>query len=400
MQDDSITILLGLPEVRVVGQEETETEINVEVTYRAESAVCPRCGRETAKVHSTRPQPKRDGRIGKKLVFLILHKRRFRCLACAKVFSEPDPVFGARRRSSRRFRQHLGQDAINQPIRQVAHKEGVGEGLVRRCLTEEAQRLLNIPDRTPPVTIMGLDEFSIRKGQVYDTAIMDIESKQVLGVVTGHRQEEVGNFFDALPMPERVQVVVMDMHEPFRQAVELRLPQAKVVVDKFHVISHVNRALDQVRTALQPQRGKKGDLFRARYLLLRGKERLTPEGHVKLMRVLGDYPQLKRAWELKEAFRRWYKVSSRAEAERELAVWEATAKEHGPAPFRRLLTMFCRWRREILNYFDYPYTNGFVEGKNNRIKVIKRTAYGYRNNLNFRQRILLTNLKEAHPRAA
>ena len=81
-------------------------------------------------------------------------------------------------------------------------------------------------------------------------------------------------------------------------------------------------------------------------------------------------------------------------------MWEATAKEHGPAPFRRLLTMFCRWRREILNYFDYPYTNGFVEGKNNRIKVIKRTAYGYRNNLNFRQRILLTNLKEAHPRAA
>ena len=58
------------------------------------------------------------------------------------------------------------------------------------------------------------------------------------------------------------------------------------------------------------------------------------------------------------------------------------------------------WRQEILNYFDYPYTNGFLEGKNNRIKVIKRTAYGYRNPANFRQRILLTNLKEAHPKAA
>ncbi len=400
MQEECITIALGLSEVQVVREEETEREIMVEVGYRAQSAPCPRCGQNTPKVHSTRRQRKRDRRLWDKPVFLVLHKRRFRCLGCRKVFSEPDQLFGARRRSSRRFREHLGQEALHQTVRHVAHKEGVGESLVRRCVTEEAKRLLGVPEKPSKARILGLDEFSIKKGQVYDTAIMDIEEKQVLGVVSGHRQEEVQGFLEHLPEPEKVEVVVMDMHEPFRQAVELCLPQAKVVVDKFHVLMHVNRALDQVRTSLQPQRGKKGELFRSRYLLLTGMERLTPERYSRLMDVLARYPQLRRAWALKEAFRAWYHSAARAEAEQGLRAWEAEVQEASLGPFQALFPMLRYWRKEILNYFDHRYTNGFVEGKNNRIKVIKRLAYGYRNSHNFRQRILLTNHKEVKPKAA
>ena len=109
MQDECIIIALGLPEVRVVREEETEKEITVEVRYRAPRAPCPWCGQETPKVHSVRSQRKRDRRLWDKPVFLILHKRRFRCLRCRKVFSEPDQLFGVRRRSSRRFREHLGR---------------------------------------------------------------------------------------------------------------------------------------------------------------------------------------------------------------------------------------------------------------------------------------------------
>jgi transposase len=235
-------------------------------------------------------------------------------------------------------------------------------------VTEEAKRLLGVPEKPSPARVLGLDEFSIRKGQVYDTAIMDSEDKRVLGVVSGHRQEEVQSFLEHLPEPEKVEVVVMDMHEPFRQAVELCLPQAKVTVDKFHVLMHVNRALDQVRTGLQPQRGKKGELFRSRFLLLTAAERLTPERHTRLWDLLDHYPLLQRAWTLKEAFRAWYRVTTRQEAEERLSAWEATVREHGPASFRALFPMLQIWRREILNYFDHRYTNGFVEGKNNRIK--------------------------------
>ena len=399
MPDDCITIALGLPELRVIQEEETEQEIRVEVEYRAKSASCPRCGQNTPKVHSSSLQYKRDWRLWDKSVFLVIRKRRYRCLNCEKVFTEPDPVCGTRRRTSRRFRCYLGQKAIQQPVRHVAKEEGVGEALVRRCVTEEAKRLLEVPDKPTPARILGLDEFAVRKGQVYDTAVVDLEHKQVIGVVSGHRQEEVAAFFDALPEPEKVEAVVMDMHEPFRQAVEMCLPRAKVVVDKFHVLMHVHRAVDQVRTSLQPQKGKKGELFRSRYLLLTAVERLTPERHVQLMGLLKRYPLLRQAWSLKEAFRAWYHSVSRSEAEARIVLWENSVKEQGPQPFRVLLHMLRIWRQEILNYFDHPYTNGFLEGKNNRIKVIKRVAYGYRNSANFRQRILLTNRKEPYHKA-
>jgi transposase len=192
----------------------------------------------------------------------------------------------------------------------------------------------------------------------------------------------------------------MDMHEPFRQAVALCLPRAKVVVDKFHVLAHVHRALDQVRTAVEPRQGKRGELYHARYLLLTARERLTPPQRTTLMMLLGRYPELHRAWLLKEWFRAWYRGGSRVAAEAALMRWEASVRDHGPPPFKALFPMLRLWRNEILNYFDYPYTNGFLEGKNNRIKVIKRTAYGYRNPQNFRQRILLSNRQEAQPIAA
>jgi len=400
VQDDCITIGLGLPELRVVRVKEGEQEIVVDVRYRVVSAPCPHCGRRTPKVHSVSMQHKQDRRLRDKAVCLVLHKRRFRCLSCKKAFSEPDPVFGPRRRSSKRFREYLGEEAIHQTVRHLARKEGVGEGLVRRCLTEEAERLLEAAQPPGVAKVLGLDEFSIKKGHVYDTAIMDIEKKQVLGVVTGRGQEGVASFLTSLPNPEEVETVVIDMHEPFRQAVHLALPVAKIVADKFHVLTHVHLALDQVRTGLQARVGEKGELFRSRYLLLKAAERLTAKDEKKLERIFSDYPELITPWVLKEGFRSWYKSPNRRVAELELERWEKAVREHGPAPFHRLFSMLRNWREEILNYFDHRYTNGFVEGKNNRIKVIKRVAYGYRNRQNFRQRILLTNIKRTQPKVA
>ena len=400
MRDDSITVLLRLPELMVRDEDETDCGIKVLVEYRGNEVECPLCGEMTASVHGRRVQTKRDIRLWGKPVYLLLSKRRFRCHVCGKVFSEPDPVFGMRRRTSQRFRSYLGREAIDQTVRQVARKEGVGETLVRGCVTEEARRLLGVAASPRPATVLGLDEFAIRKGQVYDTAIVDLERKEVIGVVSGHRQQEVADFFTALPHAEEAQVVVMDMHDPFRQAVALCLPQARVVVDKFHVLLHVHRALDQVRTSVEPRQGKRGELFRARYLLLTAVERLAPESRARLTALLERYPQLRRAWLLKESFRDWYRCGNRKEAEVKLIRWEQSVQEQGPAPFHALFPMLRLWREEILNYFDYPYTNGFLEGKNNRIKVIKRMAYGYRNPQNFRQRIMLTNRQEAQTTAA
>lgn len=395
MQDDYIAVALGLPQLRIMWQEELENRFEVGVIYRQGEVTCPRCGKVTNKEHARSLQWKQDRRLRDKVVFLKLIKRRFRCLWCGKVFTEPDGVFGPRRRSSCRFREHLGREGLHQTVRRTAQKEMVGEGLVRRCVTEEVGRILEAKGVKKTPEFIGLDEFSVRRPRLYQTAICNLVEKEVMGVVEGQGQKRLEEYLDSLPQPEGVKGVVMDMHEPFRQAVQMSLPQAKVVVDKFHLIRHINNALDKERSQLQGgnRRGKRRELFNSRYTLLKGAERLTHDERIKLSQLFYRYPELERAWVFKESFRTWYKETNKNRAEEVLGLLEQEITNSSLPEFRELLHTFTHWRDEILNYFDYRITNGFVEGKNNRIKTIKRMAYGYRNMDNFRLRILATNSK-------
>jgi len=393
MQDDCIAVALGLPQLKILGQKEMENHFEVTVIYRREQARCPQCGKITNKEHDRRPQYKLDRRLRDKVVFLTLMKRRFRCLFCGKVFTEPDDVFGTRRRSSYRFREYLGQEALHQTVRRTAQKEMVGEGLVRRCVAEEIGRRLEAKGVKETPEFIGLDEFSVRGRRLYHTAICNLVEGEVMEVVEGQGQQKVEDYLDKLAEPERVKAVAMDMHEPFRQAIQMCLPQAKVVADKFHLIRHVNGALNKVRSRLQggSRRGKRKDLFMSRYILLKGAERLADWERARLNQLFYRYPELKKAWIFKESFRTWYKETDRSRAEEMLELLEGEIASGSLYEFKELLHTVANWREEILNYFDYRITNGFVEGKNNRIKTIKRMAYGYRNMDNFRMRILAAN---------
>ena len=393
MQDDCIAVALGLPQLKILWQKELKGHFEVTVIYRRKGTVCPRCGRVTTKEHDRRPQLKQDRRLRDKVVFLTLMKRRFRCLWCGKVFTEPDEVFGSRRRSSHRFREYLGQEALYQTVKRTARKEKVGEGLVRRCVAEEIGKRLGAREVEEIPEFIGLDEFSVSGRRLYHTAICNLVEGEVMEVVEGQGRQKVEEYLDSLPDPERVKGVAMDMHEPFRQAVQMCLPQAKVVVDKFHLIRHVNRAIDKVRSRLQGgnKKGKRRDLFRSRYTLLKGTERLVDWEKERLNRLFYCYLELKKAWVLKESFRTWYKEADNMRAEEKLELLEEKIANNSLPEFKELLPTLGNWREEILNYFDYRITNGFVEGKNNRIKTIKRIAYGYRNMDNFRLRILAAN---------
>jgi len=393
VQDDCIAVALGLPQLKILWQRELEDHFEVTVIYHRGEATCPRCGKVTTKEHDSRPQRKKDRRLRDKVVFLTLMKRRFKCYCCGKVFTEPDEVFGTRRRSSYRFREHLGQEALHQTVRRTAQKEKVGEGLVRRCVAEEIGRRLGVRETGQTPEFMGIDEFSVRGRRLYHTAICNLVEREVMEVVEGQGRVRVEEYLDSLPEPERVKGVAMDMHEPFRQAVQMCLPQAKVVVDKFHLIRHINKAMDEVRSRLQGgnRRGKRRDLFKSRYTLLKGAERLAGWEKERLDELFYYYPELGRAWMLKEGFRAWYGEEDRMRAEERLELLEERIKGDCLPEFKELLHTLTNWREEILNYFDYRITNGFVEGKNNRIKTIKRMAYGYRSMDNFRMRILAAN---------
>jgi len=394
VQDDCIAVALGLPELEILGQIELEDHFEVTVRYRRDKVGCPSCGSIMVRKHESTFQRKKDRKLRDKIVVLTLEKRRFRCLFCGKVFTEPDEVFGTRRRSSYRFREYLGQEALHQTVRRTAQKEMVGEGLVRRCVAEEIGRGLEAKGAKETPEFMGLDEFSVRGRRLYHTAICNLVEGEVMEVVEGQGQQKVKEYLDKLTEPEKVKAVAMDMHEPFRQAIQMCLPHARVVADKFHLIRHINGALDKVRSRLQggSRSGKRKDLFKSRYTLLKGAERLADWERARLNQLFYHYPELKKAWIFKESFRTWYKQTDRSRAEEMLELLEGKIASGSLYEFKELLHTFANWREEILNYFDYRITNGFVEGKNNRIKTIKRMAYGYRNMDNFRMRILATNL--------
>ena len=141
------------------------------------------------------------------------------------------------------------------------------------------------------------------------------------------------------------------------------------------------------------RKDKRRDLFKSRYTLLKGAEKLNNWERAKLGELFSAYPELREAWLLKESFRGWYQTPDRGQAGEKLVLLEEKIACSSLPEFKELLRTFRNWREEILNYFDYRITNGFVEGKNNQIKTIKRMAYGYRNMDNFRLRILATNSK-------
>jgi len=378
VQDDAITVRLRLPGLVVLGVKETERWIEVAAQCREEEAGCPRCGRSTWQVHQWHLQRKRDAKLWGKEVWLALFKRRFRCRHCRKVFTEPDGACGSRRRTTRRLRQTVARRAREATVRSVAREEGVSEGLVERSWLE-AHSMVSAPSQ--PHVFLGLDGFCVRRPGRMWTGMWDLESGKAVAVVPGERQVDVQRMLERHASRESVRAVAIDLSEAYRQAVELVLPDVAIVADKFHVLALAGRALHEVHGETRHP----GNLA---WLLQRGAEKLNKPDRARLLEALSADPRLARAWGLKEALRGLYAKKRQEEAAVALTSWIKEAQESGLPSFRRTAATLKRWRKEVLNYWSYPITNALVEGKHNRVKVLKRRAYGYRNDRSFMLRIL------------
>ena len=377
MHKDNIRIRLRLPGLVVLGSKEWRDHIEVVARYSNEEAVCPVCGRSTWQVHQWHGQRKRDAKLWGKPVWVLLWKRRFRCRICCKVFTEADPACGRWRRTTRRLRYRVARQANEASVRAVVRWHGVSEGLVQRSWLEAWRR----PAREGPPVLLGMDGFCVRRPGRMWTGLWDLQAKAPVAVVPGQRQRDVEGMLDGLPRPEKVQAVVIDLAEAYRQAVQMVLPQAAIVADKFHVIALAHQALREVRAGRR-QRGNTAALID------RGVERLSDQEGQRLAQALGADPRLASAWALKEELRHVYRSCTPEEAAQRLDRWLRTARDSGLPSFARVAGSLQRWREELLNYWRFPITNALVEGKHNRVKVLKRRAYGYRNSRTFLLRLL------------
>lgn len=399
-QVPGIVVPLELEGLRIVHQEvQADGKIRVEVIATKKGEACPHCGTMCVKQHDMRLRRKRDVPLRGHLVEVVLHKRRLRCLKCHRSFTESDQACGRRKRTTVRLREELGRQASSRPVAHVARQYQVGPRFVQACFElvasiQLAKRGLSVQEGAPLPTprYLGIDEFARRKGRRYDTILCDLDGRHVLEVSAGRKKEEVTALLERLTDCDAVEAVSMDMSRPFREAVRLCFPQARIVADHFHVIQHVGTAVKKVigHWAKQPE-GKQA-LEGQSHLFLCNREDLSAEEEQARSSLATAFPEIGAAWRLKEALRTWYATASAATAAAQLDVWIAQVKCEGPAHLRKTLSAFRDWREEILAFFDFLPTrlsNGFVEGKNHRTKTLMRQGYGYRNRRYLRLRILL-----------
>lgn len=235
---------------------------------------------------------------------------------------------------------------------------------------------------------MGIDEIATRKGHKgYAVIITDLDQSKPIGVLPERKKATVKAYFESWPeqLRQQVEEVSIDLWRDYRDVASEVFPNAAIVADRFHVMKQIQKELDELRKEEQRQHPK--ELKHSKYALLKNESDLNEKQQVKLVQVEEVSPKLKLAHDLKEKFRKLMDEQlSVAQGREKLAAWCEEARAAGL--FSRSLGTFGRWLEPILNYFHNRTSNGVVEGINNKIKVIKRMAYGFRNFDHFRLRVL------------
>ena len=244
------------------------------------------------------------------------------------------------------------------------------------------------------VRVLGIDEIALKKRhKQYALVLSDLQRRCVLAVLPERNKEYLEAWFDQLSTTERkaIQVVSIDMWHPYRQAIQAKLPQAKLVADRFHVMKQLNDRLTQMRRTIQRQADEATQqvLKGSRWILVKNRDELTATEEAHLQELLLACPELRTLYLLKEEFRTICdKIGNRPQAERFLRAWLWKAERTGDRFLLKFVQTLRNWWHEFLNYFDDRVTNGFVEGINRAIRVIINRAYGYRNFENFRLQVL------------
>jgi transposase len=320
--------------------------------------------------------------IGRRPVFLVIKMRRFYCERCHRRRYE-DLVLAERKKHYTRVMEKYVMDlCARMTIRDVSEHTGLHWATVKAIDRKRLKRNLPRWKDLRRLKYPGIDEVSVRRGHRYLTTVVDLETGRVVYVGEGRRVESLAPFIKRLKrIGVRLHAVALDMWKPYARAVRKYYRRVPLVYDVFHIISDYSRTLNEIRVEeykrLEGQ--AQGRFIKgSRYLLLKGQEKLSLSAREKLWQLLRVNQSLYMAYVLKEDLRQLWKLPFRSQAETFLNDWICKAFSSGVAQLARFARKLRRHATGILNYFDFPISTAKVEGINNRIKVIKRKAYGYR----------------------
>jgi transposase len=327
--------------------------------------------------------------VGRRRVFIVLHGHYQKCSCCGRTLREPVPFACGMKRYVKAFERLVVDLCRIATIKHVADFLGVGWDLVKEIFKNHLRKR-DKRRRFAQVRYLAIDEFAVRKGHRYMTLVMDLKSGHVLHVGDGKGGDAVVPFLRSLKRRgATIEAVAIDMWPAFIRAVTDALPGVDIVHDPFHVVALANKALDDTRKELYRRlKGADSKVIKGtRFLLLKGGEKLDQPAIHHLSKLASMNEPLIRAYLLKEELRYFWSLTER-KARRFLNAWIRRAQNCGLRHFEKLADVLLRHKPQILTYFKHRITTGPIEGLNNKVKVLKRQAYGFRDIEYFKLRLL------------
>ena len=397
MPDTKYTEFFFNIEAKYITKEEFDKESNtyiLSVQLPAKEHSCPECSTPVTQTKDYRVRKVLLGYQESTKVIAHYRQRRYRCPNCGKAFSEYNPFVGHYQHISKHCKYNLmeafGQATNFKSIAQTYHLS------ITTVIRYFSAIKIGLPKKLPKV--LSIDEFKGNAGHhKYQVALNDPESKTTIDILPTRDTMSLILYFAQFSRAARkaVKFVVMDMSNQFRYVIKLLFPHATIVGDRFHISRVVMWAMERVRKQEQKNLSALSRMFKSNKRLLRkNRDKLKEHEKIKLAEILRKSPNIRKAYILKCAFLRLKRAIGKENIQKGLHKWLQLVKASGLKEFQPILNSFKSWEEIIIQGFLLPYSNGFTEGVNNKIKVLKRISYGLPNFDRLRVRILILNTKK------
>ncbi len=385
-----INVLLGIKGAIITNIQEKLNEPVIDIWIELQRTIheCPKCNGSTDAVHDYRIHLVKGPPLGDKKILFHYRKRRYVCRQCGKRFDENNSfVPRYHRMSSALIAFILKELKSTSSIASIANRCGVSPFSICRIFKYIAPGTNKLPE------VLSIDEF---KGNTeagkYQCIITDPQHHKVLDILPGRESHHLVAYFSSFSRAERdqVKVIVIDMWKPYLEIAQTYFKKAMIVIDRFHFIRQVFWAFDKIRRQEQQRFAKERRRYfkRSKKLLWARFKNLNTENQIAVEVMLSASERLRKAYLLKEKFLEFVDATSFDEAKQKLNNWYLYVDSCNLPEFDYCMATISRWQDSILNSFKVPYSNGYTEGVNNKIKVLKRNAFGVRNFNRFRARIL------------
>jgi len=400
-----ISIPLDIPDVRVLQTELTKTgELILTVESTLTSTNCRRCGHIITTRHGVdEPRLLRHLSILGRVVYLRIRPKRFRCPFCDDHPTTTQTLdwYDPKALHTKAYERHLIVQLIGSTFTDVEAKEDVTSDALVGILDRWIARSVEW-DRLPPFATLGIDEIALLKGHADFVAVISAISEDgelhVLAVLPDRLKATVLAWLKSIPAALRtgITTVCTDIWEGYITAVQEVLPAATIVLDRFHVARQYRNAVDQLRK--QELRRLRKELPKAaqddlKHTLWPFRKRscdLDEGEQARLDGLVAHSPQLQQAYTLREQLTAIFDTArSKKDGLRRIGYWRARVAKSGLRCFDAFLSLLDSWLDLIANYFIKRQSSGFVEGLNNKLKVLKRRCYGLRNVVRLFQRLTL-----------